>query len=164
MAIEIGAPAPPFRLLDQDGAEWTPEDLRGSIVLLVFIPFPFTAVCEGELCQLRDRQSELESVGARVVVITCDTRFANRRWAAEQSFRFPILSDFWPHGEVCRAYGSFIELLGCSTRTTFVIDREGIVRGVVTNGVSVHRVTQQSLEIPRSFADYQRELAALPAE
>ena len=164
MSIEPGDPAPLFNLPDQDGALFSLEDLRGHRVLLVFIPFPFTSVCEGELCLLRDKQAELDDLGARVVVITCDTRFANRRWADEQGFRFPILADYWPHGRVCNYYESFNSVLGCAARSTFVIDEEGTVRGVITNGVSVHRDTMEHLQVPRDFEDYRRELAALPVE
>jgi peroxiredoxin len=49
-------------------------------------------------------------------------------WATQSGFLFPVLSDFWPHGEVSQAYGVFNEAAGISNRGTFVVDRSGIVR------------------------------------
>lgn len=48
-------------------------------------------------------------------------------WSSAQGFLFPILSDFWPHGEVARAYGVFNEQQGIANRGTFVVDRDGTV-------------------------------------
>ncbi len=45
------------------------------------------------------------------------------------------MSDFWPHGEVARAYGVFNEAVGASERGTFVIDKDGVVQYSVHNGL-----------------------------
>lgn len=39
----------------------------------------------------------------------------------------PILSDFWPHGEVAQAYGVFNDVSGYSNRGTFLADRDGTI-------------------------------------
>ena len=49
-------------------------------------------------------------------------------WATESGFLFPVLSDFWPHGEVSQAYGVFNDDAGFSNRGTFVVDRSGVIR------------------------------------
>jgi peroxiredoxin (alkyl hydroperoxide reductase subunit C) len=54
--------------------------------------------------------------------------FAHKVWAEREGFDLPLLSDFWPHGEVARAYGVFNEELGTAYRGTFVVDRDGVVR------------------------------------
>jgi peroxiredoxin (alkyl hydroperoxide reductase subunit C) len=54
--------------------------------------------------------------------------FAHKVWAERDGFDFPMLTDFWPHGEVARAYGVFNEDLGTAYRGTFLIDRDGVVR------------------------------------
>ena len=41
---------------------------------------------------------------------------------------FPLLSDFWPHGAVGKAYGVFNEERGSDKRAAFVLDAKGIVR------------------------------------
>jgi peroxiredoxin len=128
MAIEIGQPAPQFSLKDSNGEVVTLSDFRGSqAVALVFYPFTFTGVCEGELCRLRDDHAEFEAAGVQVLACSCDTRFAQQQWAQAQGYQFPVLSDFWPHGEVAKAYGVFNDAVGCANRATFLINADGIV-------------------------------------
>ena len=48
-------------------------------------------------------------------------------WAEQQGWTFPLLSDFWPHGEVAKRYGAFNEALGCANRVTVVVGKDGVV-------------------------------------
>ena len=82
---------------------------------------------------------------AKVVAITCDTVPSNRRWAKDQGFEFPVLSDFWPHGKVTKAYDTFNEALGVADRTTYVLDEEGTIQAVIAS---------DGLGIARPFEDY----------
>lgn len=41
---------------------------------------------------------------------------------------FPLLSDYWPHGAVGKAYGVFNEERGMDKRSVFLLDAQGIVR------------------------------------
>lgn len=152
MAAVVGQPAPDFALPDQAGNAVNLASLKGRNSLIVFIPFPFTGTCEGEMCDIRDNLHLLEGMDANVVVITCDTRPANAKWSADENFHFPVLSDFWPHGAVSQAYGCFNDQLGCAMRTTYVLDADGIVREIIATG---------SLGVPRTIASYTESLAAL---
>ena len=152
MPVAIGSPAPAFELRDTEGTPVTLESLRGRKTLVVFIPFPFTGTCEGELCAIRDRLSELNDLDANVVAISCDTVFANKEWAAKNGFGFPVLSDFWPHGAVTDAYGAFDPNVGASFRWTFVLDADGIVRDIIST---------ESRKFPREFDDYVAALDAI---
>ena len=128
MSIGVGDSAPDFTLKDQDGNDVTLSSFRGEKnVVLVFYPFTFTGVCEGELCSLRDDRPQYDDASAQILALSCDSRFAQQRWAKQQGFTFPVLSDFWPHGAVAKAYGVFNEQLGCANRATFVIDKNGVV-------------------------------------
>jgi peroxiredoxin len=128
MPAEIGQPAPDFTLKDQNGNDVSLADFRGQkSVALVFYPFTFTGVCEGELCRLRDDYSDFEDAGVQVLAVSCDSRHAQRVWAEQQGYTFPVLSDFWPHGAVAKAYGVFNEQLGCAIRATFVISSDGVI-------------------------------------
>jgi mycoredoxin-dependent peroxiredoxin len=128
MSVEIGQPAPDFTLKDQHGNEVSLGDFRGtSAVALVFYPFTFTGMCEGELCQIRDDYQDFEDAGVTVLAVSCDSRHAQRIWAEQQGYTFPVLSDFWPHGAVAKAYGVFNEQFGCAVRATFLIGEDGIV-------------------------------------
>ena len=125
--VDIGQPAPDFTLRDQDKQEHTLSEKQGSPVLLVFYPFTFTGVCEGELCRIRDDYSQFEAAGVQVLAVSCDTVPSQAQWAKQQGWQFPVLSDFWPHGAVAQAYGVFNEKLGCANRATFLIGADGTV-------------------------------------
>jgi mycoredoxin-dependent peroxiredoxin len=151
MALAIGDTAPDFTLKDQQGNDVTLSGFRGKQnVVLVFYPFTFTGVCQGELCAIRDDPSTFEAAGAQVLAISCDTRFAQQQWAEQQGFAFPVLSDFWPHGEVSRAYGVFNEDLGAAMRATFVIDKDGKVAAMFQSA---------NLGTPRAREEYEAALA-----
>ena len=132
MAVSVGDQAPDFELVDQSGDKVALSGFRGKKALVVFIPFPFTGICEGEVCMLRDSMSDFTQLDAGVVVITCDTRPANAKWSADNGFDFPILSDFWPHGETAQAYGCFNDKVGAANRVTYVLDSSGTVRQIIS--------------------------------
>ena len=135
MTVEVGQAAPDFNLKDQAGNDISLADYKGKqAVVIVFYPFTFTGVCEGELCALRDDLSEFESAGVQVLAVCCDTRHAQKVWAEREGYGFPVLSDFWPHGDVAKAYGVFNEDLGCAMRGTFVIDKEGVIVDAFESG------------------------------
>lgn len=128
MPAEIGQQAPDFTLKSHTGEEVTLSQFRGQQpVVLVFIPFAFTGVCQGELCAIRDDFSTFESAGAQVLVVTTDTAPSLKMWADQQGWTFPTLSDHWPHGEVAKAYGAFNEERGCANRVTVLIGKDGTV-------------------------------------
>jgi mycoredoxin-dependent peroxiredoxin len=153
MPVSVGDKAPDFTLKDQHGNDVTLSSFQGEKnVVLVFYPFTFTGVCEGELCSLRDDLSDFETKAAQVLAVSCDTRHAQAQWAQRQGFTFPVLSDFWPHGAVAQAYGVFNEALGCANRATFVIDKTGAV---------VDTFESPNLGTPRDRAAYESALATL---
>ncbi|MFJ7985675.1 peroxiredoxin [Streptomyces sp. NPDC096351] len=136
MAIEVGAEAPDFALRDNHGRTVRLSDFRGEQnVVLLFYPFAFTSVCAGELGELRDNLATFVNDDTRLLAVSTDSIHTLRVFAEQESLEYPLLSDFWPHGEASRAYGVFDEEKGCAVRGTFVIDRAGVVRWTVVNGL-----------------------------
>ena len=128
MTVEPGQEAPAFELKDHEGNDVSLASFRDQkAVALVFYPFTFTGVCEGEICQLRDDIGAFEAAEVQVLAVSCDARHAQKVWAEQQGYTFPLLSDFWPHGEVAKAYGVFNDAVGCANRATFLIGKDGIV-------------------------------------
>jgi peroxiredoxin len=153
MTAQIGQPAPDFSLRATTGDTVSLDQFKGQKpVTLVFIPFAFTGVCEGELCAIRDDLGPFEQAGADVVAISCDTAPTQKLWAEQQGYTFPLLSDFWPHGEVAKSYGAFNDERGCANRVTVVIGKDGIV---------VDRFETENLGTPRTAERYQEALAKL---
>lgn len=135
MSPQVGELAPDFILKDQFGQDTSLATVRsGKAVLLVFYPFAFSGICTGELCEIRDDISRFANSKVQVMGISCDTMYSQRAWAEEQNYDFPLLSDFWPHGAVSKAYDVFLEPAGLSIRGTFLIDTQGVVRWSLVNG------------------------------
>ena len=132
-AVEVGLPAPDFSAPNTHGTPVSLSDLRGQNVLLVFVPFAFSGICTQELCELRDNIEDFEANGVALHVISCDTVFALKAWAAQDGYSFELLSDFWPHGEVAKKYGVFDEESGLAVRGSFLIDADGVVRWKLVN-------------------------------
>lgn len=152
MTVDVGAVAPDFSLKDQNNGVVTLSDFRGRRnVVLIFYPLTFTGVCQGELCSVRDDLGAFQNDDVQVLAVSVDSAFAHKVWANDQGYEFPLLADFWPHGAVAKSYGVFDEEKGIALRGTFVIDKEGVVRWKVVNGIPD----------ARDQAEYLKALAAL---
>ena len=125
----VGSAAPDFGLKDQNNQQLRLSDFRGRRnVLLVFYPLAFTRTCQGELAEIRDHLDEYANARLQVLTVSVDSVYSHKVWAEREGFRFPLLSDFWPHGGVAREYGVFNAAAGYADRGTFLIDPAGIVR------------------------------------
>ena len=130
MAATVGQKAPEFKLMNDKREEVTLSSQKGHPVVLAFFPAAFTGVCTKELCTFRDSMAKLNSANAQVYGISVDTSFSLAEFKKQQNLNFPLLSDF--NKEVIQAYGVFnpdmIGLKGIAKRSTFVIDKDGVVR------------------------------------
>ena len=127
--VEVGDEAPDFTLRDQNNEEVTLSSFRGEkAVLIVFYPLAFTGICTGELCRVRDEIDAFQNDDVQVLTISVDSPYSHKIFSEREGYQFPLLSDFWPHGEVARRYGVFNDKAGFADRGTFLIDRKGIVR------------------------------------
>jgi mycoredoxin-dependent peroxiredoxin len=128
MSVQVGDEAPDFELRDQTGQPVRLSDYRGKKnVVIVFYPLSFTGVCEGEMCGIRDSIDAFRNDEVETLAISVDAPPTHARWAHEQGFEFPLLSDFWPHGEVASTYGVFEDSIGLALRGTFIVDKAGKV-------------------------------------
>ena len=136
MALETGQQAPDFTLRDQHGQEVSLSSFRGEkAVVVMFYPYAFSRVCTGELCAVRDSLPTFESDNVQVLAVSCDPMFSLRAFAEQDALTFPLLSDFWPHGAVAAAYDVFNERRGCAERSTFIVDKQGVLRWSVHNAM-----------------------------
>ena len=136
MTVEIGNEAPDFTLPDQHRQTVRLSDLRGrKNVVVVFFPMAFTGVCTAELCTIRDEIADFDSDDVQTLAISCDAGPSLAKYASEQGYTFPLLSDFWPHGAAASAYGVLDEGSGLAMRGTFIVDKAGKVVWKVVNGI-----------------------------
>ena len=135
MAPEVGTEAPDFTLKDQDNQEVTLSSFRGDrSVLVVFYPFAFSGICTGELSAVRDDLESFQNDDVQILAVSVDHPFTLKAWADAQTYEFPLLADFWPHGKVAQDYGVFNDKAGFAVRGTFLVDRAGVVRFAEVNG------------------------------
>ena len=150
--VDVGDEAPDFELPDQDRRPVRLSSYRGrKNVVVVFYPLSFTSVCQGEMCTLRDGVADFSGDDVQTLAISVDSTAVHKKWAEEQGFTFPLLADFWPHGEVARAYGVFEEAFGVALRGTFIVDKQGRV---------VYK-TVHAIPDARDEEEYRRVLAGL---
>ena len=152
MSLEVGQEAPDFTLQNQFGEDVKLSDFRGKKnVVLVFYPMAFTGICTGELCELRDDIAKFERQNIKLFAISVDSKYSQRVFAEKEGYQFDLLADFWPHGEVAKSYGVFMEENGFANRGTFLIDQDGVLAAKFVSAPGQ----------PRSLADYDKAIATL---
>ncbi len=145
-----GKKAPAFALFDADGKTVALKDLIGAnSLVLYFYPKDMTPGCTIEACSFRDNLEPINALGAKVVGISGDSTDSHGKFIAKHELNFPLLAD--PGNKVCKLYGVYKmkslygrEFMGIE-RTTFVIDKAGVVRRVFPK-VKVNGHTEEVIE------------------
>ncbi|MDY6997141.1 MAG: peroxiredoxin [Actinomycetota bacterium] len=140
-----------FELPDQTGTTRTLSALLadGPIVLF-FYPAAMTPGCTKEACHFRDLAAEFAAVGASRVGISADPVDKQAKFADQQKFDYPLLSDI--DGAVATQFGVKRGLLGKFMpvkRTTFVIDTDATVLAVISSEISMDTHADKALEVLR---------------
>lgn len=130
MALNVGDAAPEFTLYNTHKQKVSLQDYRGKNVVLLFFPLAFSGVCTKEMCEMRDNYSYYEELNSEVIAISVDSLYTNAKFKEVHQINFPLLSDF--NKEVSKKYDSLLENFsfdyqGVTRRSTFVIDKEGII-------------------------------------
>jgi peroxiredoxin len=131
MAATVGQKAPNFELPDTDKNMVKLDSFKGKNVVLLFFPAAFTGVCTKEMCQSRDELSYFNGMNAQVIGVSVDMPFTLAKFKEVNQLNFPLLSDF--NKEAITAYGAKYDtwiagLKGVAKRSSFVIDKEGVIR------------------------------------
>jgi len=138
--IEPGNRAPDFRLADHDGNVVACDDFAGRRLVLAFHPLDFSRVCTDQLSICQEVLGEIESRGAALAGISVDSSACHAAFRERLGLTFPPLADFHPKGEVCRAYGAYLDEWGHSNRSLGLVDGAG--------RVAWSHATPSPLEIP----------------
>ena len=97
-------------------------------VVLAFFPTAFSPGCTREMAKYQETSGQFNANNTVILGISVDSTWANAAFAEKLGVQFPMLSD--AKRNISRAYGVFDEQNIIARRTTFVIDREGIVQQV----------------------------------
>lgn len=126
--LKVGDKAPDFTLKTADREDWHLSDFRGKKnVVLAFVPFAFSSVCSAQLPSYEAELDRFKDLDAELVSISMDSAFALSAWAKSINTSFPLLSDFYPQGQIVDLYGVRHQV-GMAERALFAIDKEGMIR------------------------------------
>jgi peroxiredoxin Q/BCP len=138
--VEVGKPAPDFTLEAANVRQALPhhkgdtlslKDVRGKNVVLYFFPKAMTPGCTVQSCGFRDLTREFAKLDTVVVGISTDHLNAQEQFTRKEGLNFPLVAD--PDKKIAREYGVLSPERGLAQRTTFVIDKKGVVRKIYRN-------------------------------
>jgi len=155
--LKEGDRAPEFRAASSQGGEVGLADFRGrKKVVLYFYPKDDTPGCTKEACGFRDVRADFDAADTVVLGVSKDSVASHGRFQQKYGLTFPLLAD--PERAIIEAYGVWAEktMYGKPTmgvvRSTFLIDRDGVVRRV-WRGVKVDGHVDEVLAAARALGE-----------
>ena len=125
--LKVGDNAPDFKLKTAKKDEWHLADFRGKKnVVLAFIPYAFSRVCSTQLPSYEAELGRFNDFNTEVVSVSMDSAYSLNAWSKSIGVTFPLLSDFYPQGQVVDLYG-VRNRGGFPDRAVFVIDKNGVI-------------------------------------
>jgi peroxiredoxin/glutaredoxin len=162
MKLALGAPAPDFTLPSQLRKKITLSDLRGKNVVLAFYPLAWTPVCTLQIPLYEAEMDQFVNLDTQILSISVDSTDCLRAWAESLGgIHYPMLSDFWPHGEVAQKYGVLRDE-GKSERALFIIDKQGVIRYIDIHDIHDQPSNEVLRKAIREIDAEVRERPALP--
>lgn len=154
--VKVGQPIPDFEfeIFHNEKIEKVRfSSYKGKWLILFFYPANFTFVCPTELEELAANYEGIKKLDAEIMSVSTDTVFAHKMWhdtsPSIKNINFPMAAD--PSGKLSVAFGTYIdgdaldmvEDEGLSLRGTFVVDPDGVLRGMEINDNSIGRSAKE---------------------
>jgi len=137
LKVKVGQRAPDVTLPAVAGGKVSLAQYRGKKnVVLSFVPAAWTPVCSDQWPGYNIVKDIFDKHDALILGITVDNVPTLFAWTSEMGeLWFPVLSDFWPHGNTAYRYG-VLRSDGTSERALFVIDKKGIIRYIDVHDIN----------------------------
>ncbi|HEY4882702.1 MAG TPA: peroxiredoxin [Myxococcales bacterium] len=148
--LQVGDVAPDFELLDEEGKPTRLSSFRGRNVVVLFFPAAFSPICTQELKQIAGRRNDYDREDAAVIGVSVDNRWSLKAFKRDEGLTATLLSDFHPKGNVAQKYGVFIGETGYAKRGTFIVDKEGVLRGISVKEPKEARSEEDYLNLLRN--------------
>jgi peroxiredoxin (alkyl hydroperoxide reductase subunit C) len=156
--LKVGDPAPDFTLPTHNEGELNLGWYRGrKNVLIAFFPAAWTPVCATHVPNYQHDIAAFDKLDCQILGVSVDSLPSLTAWAKSLGgLSFPLMSDFWPHGEVASKYGVLYERKGFSERTIFVVDKRGTIRYIENVPIAEVPDNRKVLDV---LSDLQKEHA-----
>ena len=142
--LRVGDAAPDFDAVLDDGTPFRLSSLRGTRnVVLYFYPADFTGGCTAEACSFRDSDAAIRAHDAVIVGVSADSAESHRAFKQQHALPYPIVSD--EDGSLRRTYEVVSKLPKVRPRITYVIDKQGIIRGAFRHDILVKKHASDAL-------------------
>ena len=136
--LPTGTIAPDFELFSTPDQKLRLSELRDKKVILAFYPADWSPVCDDQMTLYNEMGKYFAQHNAQVIGISVDSKWSHLAFIEDRKFRFPLLSDFEPKGEVARLYEVYDEKTGECKRALYVIDENGIIRWSYLSPVGIN--------------------------
>jgi peroxiredoxin (alkyl hydroperoxide reductase subunit C) len=143
LKVKVGDRAPDFGLPAVEGGKISLHEYYGKKnVVISFVPAAWTPICSEQWPGYNIAKELFDREDAVLLGITVDNIPTLYAWTRQmvnpgEKLWFPVLSDFYPHGEVASKFG-ILRSNGVTERALFVIDKKGIIRHI-----DVHDINQR---------------------
>jgi len=120
--LKIGEIVPNFELIDHNGDKFNLYDVKNKMVLLSFHPLAWTGVCAKQMQSLEEKYDTLNDLNVLPVGISVDSDPTKKAWAKVLGIeKTRLLSEFWPHEELAKNLGIFIDDKGVAKRANILV-------------------------------------------
>jgi peroxiredoxin Q/BCP len=136
ITLKIGDIAPEFEVNNQYGEVIKLQDYLGKKVVLFFYPKASTPGCTVESCNLRDNYNEFIQKDYEIIGISADSEKRQLNFSKKNNLPYNLLAD--ENRLIIDSYGVWgsKKFMGKEYdgihRTTFIIDKNGLIENIIT--------------------------------
>lgn len=165
----LNEPAPDF-VAKTTAGELRLSDLKGKWVVLFSHPADFTPVCSTEFLAFARRQKEFAELGVQLVGLSIDSVYSHLAWLKDLEemsgirIDFPVIADL--DMKVSKLYGMIHPAASetAAVRAVFIIDPNGILRGMLYYPLTTGRNIDEILRFIRALQFTDRTGLNTPAD
>ena len=145
--LKIGDKAPDFNAKTTEGTV-SLKDYLGKNLVIYFYVKDQTPGCTIQSSSLRDGMEKIKEQQAEVLGVSTDNLESHKKFKEKENLSFPLVAD--PDYLISKAFGAFNEQRQMSRRTTFIIDKNGIIKHIIAK-VDVKAHAEEVVEVLRTI-------------
>ena len=152
LKVSVGQTAPDFSLPSLSGEKIKLSDFRKKRnVVISFVPAAWTPVCSDQWPGYNIAKDLFDEHDAILIGITVDNIPTLFSWTRQMGqLWFPVLSDFWPHGETAKKFG-VLRSDGTSERALFFVNKDGIITHIHVEDINIRPKLEEIVKALDSF-------------